>query len=81
MAENERSAERQKNVGGIDRIARALLAVVLAVISVWALLGGQWTIGVLALVAAGGFAFNAVTQFCGVNAVLGIDTCSWDGGK
>jgi hypothetical protein len=68
-----------RNVGGIDRIARAVLAVVLAAIGIWAILGEQWTMGVLALVAAGGFAFNAATQFCGVNALLGIDTCSWDG--
>lgn len=75
------SSEFQKNVGGIDRVGRAVLAVVMAAIGGWALLGEQWLLGAFALVAAGGFTFNAVTQFCGVNAVLGIDTCSWDGGS
>lgn len=63
-----------RNVGGRDRLARAVLAVALAAIAVVSLRGGDRTAGVLAGVAAAGLGFNAVTCFCGVNAALGIDT-------
>jgi len=63
-----------RNVGGRDRLARAVLAVALAAIAVVSLRGGDRTVGVLAGVAAAGLGFNAVTCFCGVNAALGIDT-------
>lgn len=71
----------EQNVGGVDRIARAVLAVLLGGVAVWAGLGGRWPIGALALAGAAGFTFNVATQFCGVNAVLGVDSCSWDGAK
>lgn len=63
-----------RNVGGRDRLARAVLAVALAAIAVVSLRDGDRTTGVLAGVAAAGLGFNAVTCFCGVNAALGIDT-------
>ena len=64
----------ESNVGGRDRIARAVLAVVLSVIAVRALARGSRSRGLLLGVAALGFGFNAVTCFCGVNRTLGIDT-------
>jgi len=64
----------ERNVGGIDRLARALLAVVLTVVAVSALSSGRRSIGLLALVGALGAGFNATTCFCGLNATLGIDT-------
>jgi len=64
----------ETNVGGRDRLARALLAVVLAVAAVWAFSRGSRAVGVAAGLGALGAGFNAVTCFCGVNAVLGIDT-------
>lgn len=70
-----------RNVGGIDRLARGVLAVLLAGIGIWALTVNQWTLGLLALLASGGLTFNVVTGFCGINAVLGVDTCSWDGAE
>jgi hypothetical protein len=63
-----------QNVGGRDRLVRAALAVVLAVVAVARLRGGDRTTGVLAAAGALGLGFNAVTCFCGVNAALGIDT-------
>jgi len=69
----------ERNVGGFDRLARAALAVVFLSIGVLALAAGQSLLGTAALLAGGGFGFNAVTGFCGVNAVLGVNTCSWDG--
>jgi hypothetical protein len=70
----ERAGMRPKNVGGRDRLARALLAVVLTVVAVGALRTGRRGLGLFAGVAALGLGFNAVTCFCGLNRVLGIDT-------
>jgi len=64
----------QKNVGGRDRLVRALLAVVLTVVAIRTLRKGRRTAGLLAGVGALGFGFNATTGFCGMNEALGIDT-------
>ncbi|WP_299265519.1 YgaP-like transmembrane domain [Halorientalis sp.] len=64
----------EKNVGGIDRTGRALLAVVLTVVAVATLREGNRTTGLLAGVGALAFGFNATTCFCGLNAALGVDT-------
>jgi hypothetical protein len=63
-----------KNVGGRDRLARALLATLLTVVAVSTLRKGKSKTGLLALVGALGFGFNATTCFCGMNKTLGIDT-------
>ncbi|PSP25227.1 hypothetical protein BRC61_00425 [Halobacteriales archaeon QH_10_65_19] len=65
-------------VGGFDRLARAALAVVFVGIGVVALIEGRALLGTGALLAGAGFGFNAVTGFCGVNAILGVNTCSPD---
>lgn len=67
-----------KNVGGIDRIGRAVLAVVLTIVAVGALRKGKRSTGLVAGVAALGFGFNATTCFCGLNKALGIDTTDQD---
>jgi hypothetical protein len=64
----------EKNVGGKDRIVRAVLAVVLTVAAVTALRKGKRNLGLLAAVGALGFGVNATTCFCGLNKTLGIDT-------
>ena len=64
----------ESNVGGRDRIARAVLAVVLTVVAMGALASGNRSRGLVFGVAALGLGFNAVTCFCGVNRTLGIDT-------
>jgi len=64
----------EKNVGGRDRPVRALLAALLTVVAVSTLRKGKRTTGLLALVGALGFGFNATTCFCGLNQTLGIDT-------
>ena len=72
----------RKNVGGTDRIARALIAVVFLAIGVGALVTtGVGTIAIVGLVAGTSLGLNAATQFCLANALLGIDTCSWDGAE
>ncbi|PSQ30698.1 DUF2892 domain-containing protein [Halobacteriales archaeon SW_8_65_20] len=65
-----------KNVGGRDRLARALLAALLTVVAISTLRKGKRRTGLLALVGALGFGFNATTCFCGLNKTLGIDTTS-----
>ena len=62
------------NVGGTDRLLRALGAVLLSISAVVALKRGARSKGLLATVGALGLGFNATTCFCGLNAVLGIDT-------
>lgn len=64
----------ETNVGGRDRTVRALLAVVLTVVAARTLKNGKRTAGMLALVGALGFGFNATTCFCGLNEALGLDT-------
>jgi hypothetical protein len=64
----------ETNVGGRDRLVRALLAAVLTVVAIRALREGKRTTGLLAGVGALGFGFNATTCFCGLNETLGIDT-------
>ena len=66
----------EKNVGGRDRLARAILAALLTVITISTLQSGKRKTGLLALVGALGFGFNATTCFCGLNRTLGIDTTS-----
>jgi len=64
----------ETNVGGRDRLVRSLLAVVLTVVAITTLREGKQKTGLLALVGALGFGFNATTSFCGLNEALGIDT-------
>jgi len=64
----------EANVGGRDRLVRALLAVLLTIVAVSTLRNGKRKTGLLALGGALGFGFNATTCFCGLNEALGIDT-------
>jgi len=66
----------ESNVGGRDRLVRAVLAALLTIVAIRTLRNGKRKTGVLALVGALGFGFNATTGFCGLNETLGIDTTS-----
>lgn len=68
----------ERNVGGRDRQVRSVLALVFFVISGFVLVTGELLLGVAGLLVATGLGFNVVTGFCGLNAVLGVDTCEWD---
>jgi threonine dehydrogenase-like Zn-dependent dehydrogenase len=68
----------ERNVGGRDRLVRAALAVLLAVVAVRALRRGKRTTGLLAGIGALGLGFNAITCFCGLSRLLGIDTTDVD---
>lgn len=66
--------DTQQNVGGRDRLARAVLAVLLTVVAIGAFRSGKRKTGLLAGIGALGFGFNATTQYCGMNERLDIDT-------
>jgi threonine dehydrogenase-like Zn-dependent dehydrogenase len=67
---------RTKNVGGFDRVARGILGIGLVVVALSGFTAGRRLTAIVAGLGAAGLLFNAATQFCGLNALLGIDTCS-----
>jgi hypothetical protein len=71
--------DSDRNVGGRDRLVRAVLAVVLSIVAVRWLKGGKKVRGLLAGIGAVGFGFNATTGYCGVNDTLDIDTTTDEG--
>lgn len=66
----------ERNVGGADRIARGIFGAVLVVVAVGALLAGRRSTAVVAGLGSAGLLFNFATGHCGMNKLLGIDTCS-----
>lgn len=69
----------ERNVGGADRLLRAVGAVASLAVAVWALPAGRTQVGVAAGLVGTGLLFNALTGVCGLNALLGIDTCRRSG--
>lgn len=61
------------NVGGADRIARAVAAVVFLSVAFFIELPGYWETVFLVL----GFvaAFTALARYCPVNQAIGLNTC------
>ncbi|AUG48024.1 hypothetical protein BVU17_11030 [Haloarcula taiwanensis] len=70
--------DSDKNVGGRDRLIRAVLAVVLTIVSLRWLRSGKRKRGLLAGIGALGLGFNASTGYCGFNDTLDIDTTADD---
>lgn len=71
----------QRNVGGADRLVRGALGVGALAAGVAAVAANYRRTGVLILVVATGLLFNAAFQFCGLNALLGVNTCRVDPGE
>ncbi len=67
----------EHNVGGIDRIGRIVIGIVLLIVSLAAPLAMTWRV-VLLIVAAIALV-TAALRFCPVNSMLGIDTCKGQG--
>ncbi len=63
----------KQNVGGIDRIARIVLGIVLLIIGLAAPIETTWRI--VALVVAAIALVTATVRFCPANWLLGINTC------
>ncbi len=70
--------DSDKNVGGRDRLVRAVLAVVLSIVAARWLKAGKKGRGLLASAGAFVFGFNATTGYCGANDALDIDTTAGD---
>lgn len=68
--------ESARNVGGIDRTLRWVGGAALLAVGTAAVATGRATVGAVAALTGVGLLFNAVTGFCAMNALLGIDTCS-----
>ncbi|ELY74243.1 DUF2892 domain-containing protein [Natrinema pallidum] len=64
----------ERNVGGLDRLARGIVGLGLLAVAVAALVADRRGTAVATGIAAAGLLFNATTRFCGGNYVLGIDT-------
>lgn len=63
----------KKNMGNVDRIARILIAVVLAVLYFTNVITG--TLGLVLAVVAGVFVFTSLTSFCPLYSIFGLKTC------
>ena len=68
--------ERARNVGGRDRTLRWVVGAALLAVGVAGVATGWTTAGAVAALTGVGLLFNAVTGFCVMNALLGIDTCA-----
>ncbi|MDJ1432249.1 DUF2892 domain-containing protein [Halostagnicola sp. A-GB9-2] len=64
----------QRNVGGTDRIVRSVLGIWLVVTGAAAYQDGKRERAAIAIIAGLGLCWNAMTQFCGGNYLLGVDT-------
>lgn len=64
----------QQNVGGFDRIIRGVLGIWLVVVAVAALLDNRRVTAITTAIAGAGLLQNAVSGFCGCNALFRIDT-------
>jgi hypothetical protein len=62
----------KKNMGGMDRIIRILLAALVAVLFFTDVIGG--TLGIILLVAAGVFLLTSFMGFCPLYLPFGIKT-------
>lgn len=76
MAEDDGFKLMITNQSNTDRMIRAIVAVILLVVSYTS--GFDSTIGIMALAVAGVLIFNVVSGNCYIYRVLGINTCPVD---
>ena len=76
MAEDDGFKLMIINQSNTDRMIRAVVAVILLVVSYTS--GFDSTIGMMALAVAGVLVFNAISGNCYIYRVLGINTCPVD---
>lgn len=63
----------KNNVGGTDRMIRIVIAALLAVLYFTGIIEG--TLGTVSLILAGALLITAVVRFCGIYAMIGVNTC------
>ena len=64
-----------RNVGGADRLVRGVFGSGLLTVAIGALLAERCSAGVAAAVGSAALLFNVTTGRCGMNKLLGINTC------
>lgn len=63
----------KKNMGSADRIARVVIAAIVAVLYFTNVITG--TLGIVLLVIAGVFLLTSLISFCPLYTIFGINTC------
>ncbi len=63
----------KKNMGTIDRVVRAIIAITLMVLYFFQVIEG--TLGIILLVLASVFVLTSLVSFCPLYPLLGINTC------
>jgi len=63
----------KKNMGTVDRVARILIAIVVAILFFTKVISG--TLGIVLLVFAGIFVLTSLVSFCPLYLPFGIKTC------
>jgi hypothetical protein len=66
----------KKNVGSIDKVARIIIAAVLAAVVISSIITG--TLGIVALLIAAVLLITSLVGFCPLYRILGISTCKTD---
>ena len=64
----------KKNMGGLDRIIRLLIAAAVAILYFTDVITGTWAIVLLVL--AGIFLLTSLVGFCPIYTIFGASTCS-----
>ena len=64
----------KRNMGDFDRLFRALIAVIVAILYFTNIISG--TLGLILLILAGVFLLTSVVSFCPIYAPFGISTCA-----
>ena len=63
----------KKNMGTVDRVARILIAVVVAILFFTKVITG--TLGIVLLIFAGVFVLTSLVSFCPLYVPFGLRTC------
>ncbi len=63
----------KKNMGTIDRVARVLIALIIAILFFTNVITG--TLGIVLLVVSGVFVLTSIISFCPLYVPFGLNTC------
>lgn len=63
----------KKNVGPADKLIRLVIAAIIAILFFLEVITG--TLGLILLIVAGVLVLTSLISFCGLYALLGINTC------
>ena len=69
----------KKNMGTIDRVARVLIALIIAILFFTNVITG--TLGIVLLVVSGVFVLTSIISFCPLYVPFGLNTCKKEGAE